>query len=592
MTPFEQLQANMAASRGGMAGAMPPNQSVQPEQLTPFQMLQKNLAAAQTAPAAQAEIAPVLPQQSPQQQPQSFMQRAFPPIDYSQPMEDIPGQEYMSPASFGTMFGTIDDVMRAGIGGFTFGLSDKIAAAGNALIGQGNYADNVSQELARSAKFKEDQPVLGYGADVIGSLLGAGKLFKAMGSANPIMKSSALGAGMGGASAFGSAQGTPEEVAQQTAKGVAAGGALGAALPVVGGALMAQAGRIPEGVRDLALRAEELGIKISPSQLTDSKFVKFLESTLDRIPLVYKPAEKQLEQFTQAVSRTFGENSPAITQDVMLSAKKRIGGMFDSVLEKTPQIKTDADFFTKLQNVETEAAQVLGENLAPIQRQIKTVMEKAADGVMDTKAYRALTSKGSPLDRAASSSDPNVSYYARQLRDVLDDALERSAPADVLETLRTARQQYKNMKTIEDLAEKADASGLISPALLRERVRQSYDNFAYTGAGDLGDLARIGQQFLKQPPSSGTAERMMIGGGLLGGGAALANPSLMIPGAAATGGLIAGGNLARAAINSQMYRNALLGRGGQTQKQMMITGNALGAPVIGRSPPEIQSRGQ
>lgn len=43
---------------------------------------------------------------------------------------------------------------------------------------------------------------------------------------------------------------------------------------------------------------------------------------------------------------------------------------------------------------------------------------------------------------------------------------------------------------------------------------------AVGNGGDLGDLARIGQRFLKEAPNSGTADRMLvnlgIGGGLWG----------------------------------------------------------------------------
>jgi hypothetical protein len=35
-------------------------------------------------------------------------------------------------------------------------------------------------------------------------------------------------------------------------------------------------------------------------------------------------------------------------------------------------------------------------------------------------------------------------------------------------------------------------------------VNTSFKNRAFTGAGDLGELAQIGQTFMKEPPNSGT----------------------------------------------------------------------------------------
>jgi len=83
------------------------------------------------------------------------------------------------------------------------------------------------------------------------------------------------------------------------------------------------------------------------------------------------------------------------------------------------------------------------------------------------------------------------------------------------------------MKTVEDLVEKS-TYGNLSPALLMGQVRaasarndSSTGGMAYTGGGPLGDLARIGQQFLKEPPNSGSPDRIMVNaaaGGFVGSG--------------------------------------------------------------------------
>ena len=84
-----------------------------------------------------------------------------------------------------------------------------------------------------------------------------------------------------------------------------------------------------------------------------------------------------------------------------------------------------------------------------------------------------------------------------------------------------ARYEYKNLKTVQPLAERAP-TGDVSPLLLAAQVRKANPNFAYGGGGDLADIARIGQRFMRQPPDSGTPLGNKVLGLLAGGGAGLA----------------------------------------------------------------------
>jgi hypothetical protein len=167
------------------------------------------------------------------------------------------------------------------------------------------------------------------------------------------------------------------------------------------------------------------------------------------------------------------------------------------------------------------------------------------------------------------SSDPNVAHYGGQIREALNEAMQANAPPEVAKQLAQTNAQYKAMKTIEPLVEKS-TTGDVSPALLMQQVRKSYGGMAYNGGGDMGDLARIGQRFLKEPGNSGTAPREMImhalgtAGGL---GAVALSPEMGLTHLAAAGGLggmVAAGRGLKAAMDSPAYYNALMGRkGGQ-----------------------------
>ena len=126
------------------------------------------------------------------------------------------------------------------------------------------------------------------------------------------------------------------------------------------------------------------------------------------------------------------------------------------------------------------------------------------------------------------------------MREALDSALERNAPPELVADLRSARGQYKAMKTVEDLVEKSP-TGNISPAALLQPVRNSYGTMAYGGGGDLADGAdraalHEGTAQLRHGRTGDDHEHVgQAGSGLAGGAAAMMGGSpWQIMGAAAT----------------------------------------------------------
>lgn len=330
-------------------------------------------------------------------------------------------------------------------------------------------------------------------------------------------------------------------------------------------------GRLDRETAELAdLARSRFNITPRAGQLSDSKFVQFMDSALSRIPLTgYAGLRKQQQSaFNRAVARTMGATADRITPRVMAQTKSRLGREFDDFAANVT-IRADQQFVDDLVRTADEAASVLtGTELQPLQRMMVEIGRKVrgGGGMLDGKVYQSLTRKGTPLDRLQQSKDPNIRFYAAKIRDALDDVMERSAPQAMKDKISTARAQWKAMKTVEDLAEKAP-TGDISPALLLGQVRKSYSNMAYGGGGDLADLSRIGQRFMKEPPTSGTSERQLVhrlleyAGAGGAGAAALYNP---IPAAAAAGmgalGLGAA-RLASSPLRSKFIANRLINSG-------------------------------
>ncbi len=324
------------------------------------------------------------------------------------------------------------------------------------------------------------------------------------------------------------------------------------------------------------------GIPIRGGQMSESRSGRFLDSVLQGSPFsgYGENVGAQHTGFNRAVSRSFGEDAEKITPEVMLAAKKRIGNVFDTVAERTT-INADEPLKSSILQIMKDAQTVLPrEEAKPIFNQLMNIASKISkDDTISGETYLALTRKGAPLSRAQASPDPNVKFYANQIVDAMRGALERSATPRYAADLRKARSEWAAMKTVEDLAEKSP-TGDISPALLLGQVRKTYDNFAYGGGGDLGQLARIGQRFMKEPANSGTADRLwwMKALGMMGAGsegAMLYHDPMLALKMGATAGASAGANrLLGSYMKSDAYANRLIN-------------NSLGPQVAPASAPRL-----
>lgn len=307
--------------------------------------------------------------------------------------------------------------------------------------------------------------------------------------------------------------GDAQQAGQNALLSGAIGGAAPAVLGVLGAAGNALMGKVaPETAKLAELARNKYGIPLGVGQISENQMVRFADDVVNKLPLSGGTLSTGQQQaaLNREVAKLFGENAEKITPDVMARAKTRLGQAFEDVATRTGSIPADPTFDQTMLNIMTDAQGVLTpDELKPLMNQFDQIMGKFQQGgnAIDGKVYQSLTHKDAPLD--VLSNRTNIGVYARKIRDALDDALERAAPPTVRDDLLTARSQYKVMKTIEGLAEKG-VVGDINPALLLGAVRSSYDNMAYGGGGDLAELARIGQAFMKRPPSSGSPERLMV----------------------------------------------------------------------------------
>jgi hypothetical protein len=498
--------------------------------------------------------------------------------------------------------GDVGDTLATAIAG-----TGRYGAQGLASLGMispqtagnvGNWADvierNIAGEHAAFDAAAAGSP-LAQTARIGGEVLGSApfvEAFPEMGT-TPLARAVVGGAGAGGTAAALTSSASDQPFWSQVGTGMLAGGVLGPT-----GLAASAAGR---GVRNLVMGTVDpdtaalanaargtYGIPVTAGQISSAPSARFLDSVLQRLPFTgyaSRTADQQ-SAFNRAVAQTFGENTDTITPQTIRNAKTRIGQVFDDVATRTGAINVDPAFLGDLHHIEMNARSVLpSTEVAPLRAQMRNIADTIdfPSGTISPESYQALTRKGAPLDRAMQSKDPNVRFYAGQIRDAVDDVMQRSAPPDAVQDLVEARSQYKAMKTVEPLAKKA-TTGDISPALLLGKVNASYSG---NGAA-LGEIGRIGQRFLKEPPSSGTSERLMamhalrLGLGAAGlGGAYEFDPENFQRNALLAGLALGAGRGGSAILRSNMLANAMIrgGLGVPAARQPLVDLLTRAAPV-------------
>lgn len=351
--------------------------------------------------------------------------------------------------------------------------------------------------------------------------------------------------------------------------------------------------QIPDDVRALADKAiNQYGIPIRGSQIAGSvdPVAAIKDSNLITAPGSGFSANQNAQKtaLTRAVSQTFGADSPKLTPPVMSQARAALGQKYDA-FAAAHSIADPTATQASLSSVISDASQVMPSgDLAPLQKQVDNINELIATngGTLPGSAYQSLVRTGAPLDRAMQAGDSNVRYYAGQIKDALDSGMKQGMTPEEIADFSNTNLQYKNLMTVKGLAAKAGIQGEISPALLPGVVNRSFDDRAFSGAGPLGDLADIVQTFMKQPPNSGTAQRLgEIAGrnwlpGILAGAAG---------GEAATG--IGGALVHDPTLALQLGAGALAAKGAGygINAAAGLRNGALGGRILSSAPGPIRS---
>lgn len=298
-------------------------------------------------------------------------------------------------------------------------------------------------------------------------------------------------------------------------------GAVGAAAAARGGAraLVSKLGEsIPPEDAALVSQYEGMGGHLRPGQYSQSNFMRQGDATLADTPwprasgfkadspTAVLPAQ-QADEFNRFLSRSFGEDAPRITEEVVQSARKRIGDVYETVLPNNV-IKDTPEIRAALDSVESDIAKAAPamepKDLTRISATVNRIRSQLTEEGIPGKLYQEYRKRGGLLDELTASTSSALQGAAKSIRGALDDAFIAQAKPEDAAALLKAKEQYRNLETLAPLAAKAP-TGSVNPGAVLGAVNKEFGSPGK--AGDLGTLARVGAAFLKAQPSSGTAER-------------------------------------------------------------------------------------
>ena len=432
--------------------------------------------------------------------------------------------------------------------GLSFGLDNPLDRATAALFPDSAFAKLQPQREQAQQQFETANPLAAGTAQVVGSLptymIGEGALRAAV----PVAQGSGIvptvanltgsavrNAAVSGAEAAGTTDGSIADRLNAAKQGAIVGAVAGPVGDIAGaGVQKLVSGGVSAADATLGqLARQKYGIPITAADMSGNQFYRTATDQMARLPFSGTTAADAAKRtaWQSAIAKEMGENASSFTDDVMSRAKTRIGNVFDNVAKSTTVDAASTNTLVNdLAKIESDMHLTLPESeLKPLKAQMDNIVDIAGkgQGTISGDSYQALTRKGAPLDRAESSNDPNVRYVAGQIRDALDDAFARSAsPADQA-ALQEARYQYRVMRTVQDLAA-GSRDGNISPDAFMQKVLTVSRRFdaptggiAYTGGGNIGELAKIGK-LMRAAPDSGTADRALMNALIFGAGGATA----------------------------------------------------------------------
>jgi hypothetical protein len=271
------------------------------------------------------------------------------------------------------------------------------------------------------------------------------------------------------------------------------------------------------GVDDLPAKADELGYRLTPGEIFDSKTLRQVEASLESNPLMGGPL-RDIKKSRQGVvnkvaAKAVGEES--LGRSGVDAAHTRLGQMFDDVLANKESLSIDDLLIDALGNIESVTRRdVMGGG--DTSKIIDNIVDAVAEGTISGEQLQTMrTSLGAAASKAARD-DSSTQAYTEALTEMvgaIDDLIGRNLSPEEMAKWAASRKQYRALKQLENanaINEVGDVSGRKLGNYLQRTDKPGYlRGNTEAGASDLYEVARLSRAYAPLA-DSGTATRQWL----------------------------------------------------------------------------------
>lgn len=346
-----------------------------------------------------------------------------------------------------------------------------------------------------------------------GGALGTGaKLLGLAGRATPYITSGLAGGAFAGSQPVAPGESRAANAALGTAAGV-----VGEAIPQGLSMLSGKAApAVSLAKQDAIATAQQYGIPLHLSQVTDSKMLQTLGSASKYLPFSGNTAAQAAQRtaFNRALSSTIGQQADDLTPAVMDAARAANSAGYNDLFARNA-VQFQPQTISKLGAIWQQATKDLPPDHAQVvHNQISKYFDaaQANGGTIPGRLYQSVRQT---VQHVEGQNSP-AKYLVGQVRKTMQDAANQSVGVQDAQALQGLNQQYGNIKILDKaLGQAQGANYTVTPANLWRLA-----NTKYGASPEMTNLAQLGQTVLKDPiPDSGTAQRVISYGALTGGAA-------------------------------------------------------------------------
>lgn len=337
----------------------------------------------------------------------------------------------------------------------------------------------------------------------------------------------------------------------------------------------------PEVAR-LARKAIEYDIPLRPDMLSKHNLPKVLGTTLEQdIPLAGSKVGARQEAYTRALIRQIDPASTATkaTPDAFVSAMEKRGKQIGDIAARTPLVVDDS-LKTRFNKAVYDASAYGSDVNTLASRRVGDFMSLVNErGYIDGNRFKDWNTK--MLQDMRNGNDV-VRGVLGDIQNAAMDAFEASMRPKDLAMWKDARKGYAvGSSLIPAFGSASNSAGDLSPAAVSAAVlsgRRGKEMMAKGQLGDVGDLVKIGNQFLKDPSVKNIPERTVaytVLGGLPISTVMTGNPA---------GAAVAGGIYGTANIYNRLgprITKAMVGAGEPASLPLNTYGSQINAMILG-----------